>query len=287
MTGFKRRTSAILLFFLLLAASAGEIGALTLYVRRVIVMDPGVFPVSSLVQPMGDTTPWNLEALRRGMGVLSDTPILVPCSLYRGFFEDGGPEGLILVGKRTLVIPSGALSVQEVVILDRLVDFMEALGGIGAGKVGFQDIRLAGAPSSSFSPECVSFQLIRAEKNGGLFCGAADFGFKIAFADGGKTSGHITLKVIQDVQAQSRDGPSVAPAGSMRAVSEAPTEAPVVKANDQVTVFFRRGSISVEMAGKAQSTALEGGNVSVYMPDTRMSFSGIAIGEKAVSVELP
>jgi hypothetical protein len=265
----------------LLVFAIHDAGALTLYVRRVVVAERGALMVGDLVQPMGDVSPQLHEIMQRWTADLADAPLLIPSGRYRAFFGEGGTDGLILVGKRTLVVPAGSISSEEVVLLDRLVDCMEDLGGLGEGSADLQAIRVTGLSPGPISPADISFNLIRAEKNGQLFSGQAEFGFRTALPEGGRTSGRISLRIVQQTQqASGESGSRITTAGGNAADS-------AVKANDTVAVFFTKGVITVEMQGRAQSTASIGGSVCVYVPESRMSFNGIVIGDKAVSIELP
>ena len=60
-----------------------------------------------------------------------------------------------------------------------------------------------------------------------------------------------------------------------------------IRSGSTVNVIFRKGPITIEMPGRAQSSATAGQTVSVYVADSQKSFVGQVIDGKAVQVELP
>ncbi len=52
-------------------------------------------------------------------------------------------------------------------------------------------------------------------------------------------------------------------------------------------MVFRRGTVTIEMEGRALSSAALGREVSVWVAESRRSFAGTAAGRKVVDVVLP
>jgi hypothetical protein len=257
-----RRAPVAVLFLVLFMQPAFEAGGLTLYVRRAVVMDRGPLTVGRLIQTLGDVPTEIAEALERDIGEVTDTVQLVPSSSYKMFFDKVSENGIIMVGKRTVVVPKGTVEDAAVGLLDKLVDYMESQGLIADGRVVFESLHISGLPAAG-AVENPLFKTVKAEKTAALVSGAAEFSFS---PGSGGSGGRITLRVRQD---------AVAPAATAG-----------VKANDAVSVFFRKGSIVIEMSGKALASAREGERVGIYVPESRLNFTGIVEGNKAVSVEI-
>ncbi len=266
-----RATTAILTVLLLWAASDSE--AATLYVRRVLVTDRGTLTVGSIVQASGDVSPEIREALDRSIGEVGGVILLVPCGSYKDLFDPKSGHDLIFVGNRTLVAPKGLAADNAISLLDKLIDYMEGQGLVGQGRTELEIVQMTGLPreSSVVSP---AFKTIRVEKRGGLASGTAEFSFQGSSKDAEVAAGRITLRISTD---------STGGDASTAAQGE---DALGVRANETVSVIFRKGSIVIEMNGKALASAREGERVSVFIPENRKSFSGIVMANKAVSVEL-
>ncbi len=268
-----RRPTVTAALVLLLFLAGYHAAAVTLYVKRAVAVERGALILGDLLQNPGEIPLSLARALSRRIGEVADNPVVIPAGAYRAWCEEGLEEGLILVGKRTLVVPKGEASELEMPLLDALVDFLENQGGMGEGIMELETPRIFGAPRDGMAGDPV-FRIVRIEKREGLFSGAAEIGFTIPVSSGGSRTGRMVFSIRQDL----RSGAAVA--GSGASVGG-------VKAHDPVAVFFHKGSITIRMEGKALAAAAEGGWVSVFVPESRKSFSGIVMADKAVSVEIP
>ena len=267
-----RATTAILAVFLLWAAS--DSAAATLYVRRVLVADRGALTVGSIVQASGDVSPVMRETLDRSIGEVGGVILLVPSGVYKDLFDPKSGDDLIFVGSRTLVAPKGLVSDNAVPLLDKLADYLESQGLVGQGKAELEIVQITGLPRE-IEVESPAFKTIRVEKKAGLASGTAEFSYQGSSKDADFAAGRILLRISQDLSG--RD----ASAGA-----QGEDQLGGVKANEAVSVLFHKGSIIIEMSGKALASARAGERVSVFVPDSKKSFSGIVMDNKAVSVEL-
>jgi hypothetical protein len=267
-----RAATAILTVILLWAAS--DSAAATLYVRRVLIADRGALTVGSIVQTSGEVSPEIRETLDRSIGELGDAILLVSSGAYKDLFDLKSGENLIFVGSRTLVAPRGLVAENAVSLLDKLADYIEGQGLVGPGKTELEIVQITGLPKES-GVESPAFKTIRVEKKAGLASGTAEFSFQGSSQDADFAAGRIVLRISLD--SSSRDS-------SKGAQGEDGMGG--VRANEAVCVLFRKGSIVVEMNGKALASAREGERVSVFIPESRKSFSGVVMANKAVSVEL-
>jgi hypothetical protein len=163
------------------------------------------------------------------------------------------------VGSRSLVVPPALAPEDAVGLLDRLVEWLDGQGGFGRGAV---ELELLQAPERSALPApSPGFALVRAERTAGLFSGIVEVSFQGA--------GNRTSRVV------------------LRARQAIPSSSEGVKSGETVQVFFRRGAVTVEMEGRAISSAAPGQSVTVWVAESRRSFAGTAAGRKVVDVELP
>jgi hypothetical protein len=263
-----KRARAAALILSLSILSGFDAYCVTLYVRRVHVADRGGLTVGGLVQTSGDLTPELRETLDRTIGEISDSILLIPSAVYKGMFGRDSAE-VILVGRRTLVIPRGAVEDGAIAFMDKLADHLEAQGLIGEAEAEIEIVQITGLPSGSVIENPV-FRTFRVEKKSGLASGTAEFTFQGSIRDSGEAAGRIVLRIRQKI-------PGALTSDSYGAG---------VRANEPVSVVFRKGSIVIEMSGKALSSAKEGTRVSVFIPESRMSFTGIVTSNKAVCVEI-
>ncbi len=268
-----RRPTVTAALVLLLFLAGYHAAALTLYVKRAVAVERGALVLGDLLQKSGEIPPALARALTRRVGDVADNPVVVPAGAYRAWCEEGLEEGLILVGRRTLVVPKGTAAEHEMPLLDALVDFLESQGGMGEGIMELEAPDIFGAPRDGETGDPV-FRVVRMERKEGFYSGPAEIGFTIPVSSGGSRTGRMVFGIRQDL----RSGAAVAGSGA---------SAGGVKAHDQVAVFFHKGSITIRMEGKALAAAAEGGWVSVFVPESRKSFSGIVMADKAVSVEIP
>jgi hypothetical protein len=278
---------AAILLMLLLAAALCDAAAVTLYVRRVVVAQPGGLTVGDLVQTSGEVSQELREALARSVAILSDRLLIIPSGLYSGLFEQSLGGGLILVGKRTLVVPQGSLADAALPLVDRLADYLENQGGIGRGRVELEVGQVSGLPAG-MPPSGLVFTTIRAERKAGLFSGPAEFSFSYAGQNPGQLGGFIALKITQ-VETPAPSAPGSVSTGDgmvLGSLAGAMAGDAGVRENDPVSVFFRKGAITIEMPGRALQSAHLGEQAKVFIPESRLSFSGIVVGNKAVSVEI-
>lgn len=267
----------MVLLALFLMAAAPSVTGLTLYVKRVVSVPQGPLTVGDIVLASGDVTPELRESFSREIAEVSDRILLIPTAVYRGFFEAGAGNGFIFVGRRTLVVPLGSVGEDVVPLLDRLADYLGNKNGIGNGKVELELVRVTGA-ISSVPGAGLLFRVIREERKAGLLSGLLEIGFRPSGPQTNSTEGRVTLRI--------RQGESAGDAQvSIDAVGSSLDSS--VRANDEVSVLFHKGTITIEMQGKAMASASSGDLVGVYIPESRLSFSGTVIGNKVVGVELP
>lgn len=282
----KRYASVVLL--VLLSTAVVNASAVTLYVKRVLVADPGTLRVSDLVQASGELSQEVRGLLDQGIGEVSGRLLLVPSSLYRGVFEQRLDVNLILVGKRTLVVPRGSTAEGNLALLDRLVEYMESQGGFSDGKVEMELVQVSGLPST-IPASGAQFQPVRIERKAGLYSGAAEYSVRITGQETGLSVGRISLRVKQELSAGAASVQSLGAAYQWEqgSIDSSPAAVPSVQANDPITVTFRKGAIAIEMPGKALGSGSIGETIGVFIPDSKLSFCGVVIGSKAVSIEIP
>ncbi len=265
------RSRAALLVLILLAAASGGADALTVYVRRAVILPPGTVVIADLVQPAGELPADVRDVLQHRVAELADRALVLPASLYRAELDGLEGHDLILVGKRTLVIPRGSPGDHAAPLLDRLVDRMQELGWLGRGKVEIEVERISGIGAGQ-SVKDAAFTVLRADRRVGPMAGEAEVGFRGTTDSGELALGSVALRLRQDDAAEAAR-PDAAQPG--------------VRPNDSVWVRFRKGAVTVEMPGRATAPAQVGGEVTVFVPEARRSFSGVLEDGKAVSVEIP
>ena len=163
------------------------------------------------------------------------------------------------MGSRSLVAPRALVGEETLPLLDRLVDWMDAQGGFGRGAV---ELEILPEPDRSALPAASpGFTLVRAERTSGFFSGVVE----VSFAGAGGRTSRVVLRASQAIPSAS-DG---------------------VKSGETVLVVFRRGAVTIEMEGRALSSAVPGQDVSVWVAESRRSFAGTAAGRKVVDVVLP
>ena len=251
------RWITVLLAGLLLGAGSGSTGA-TLYVNRVVLAAPGNVSLEALVRTSAALSPEAREAMSRSATVLGDTVQYLPVSQYAPELEAVFGAGAIIVGSWSLIVPRGTSAEAEPYLLDRLADFLisQNLVGDARADLSFTLGNLNGSPPRDGSP---TFQVARAARG-------TEVTFQLTGSDGGSVTGRVSL--------------SAAPSGSEAAASE-------VKSNSTVRVLFRKGPITVEMAGRALASASAGQSVAVYISDSQKTFTGRVLDGKAVQVDLP
>ncbi len=259
--------------------------ALTLYVKKAVVSGPGVVKVADVVQASGDLSAEARGCLDQAVGSVSDGLLLVPSGLYRGEFEKRTGGNLIVVGSRTLVAGKGSTVERDLPLLDRLVDSLDQ-EGFGGGTAEISVVQLQ-RPAASIPVSRLQFDPVRVEKRGALYSGAAEFSIRDSGTGSGAQVGRVVIRVTQDTAGAGFSVTAVTAAADAPPLSgDGTTEGYVIAANDPVTVVFRRGAIAIEMPGKAQGSASLGRTVSVYIPESRLTFTGIVTGNKAVTVDI-
>ncbi|HSV93880.1 MAG TPA: flagella basal body P-ring formation protein FlgA [Desulfobacterales bacterium] len=252
-----RRVLLLAVAALLLAA--GVAGAATLYLRKVVSADPAGLTLGDLVQVAGELPPAAQELLARSAAVPDARLLLVPAAFFRDLLAGSLGEGAALVGSRSLVAPRALVGEESLALLERLVDWMDAQGGIGRGAV---ELEILQAPESTALPAASpGFTLVRAERTSGLFSGVVE----VTFAGAGGRTARVVLRARQAI----------------------PSAIDGVKAGETVQVVFRRGTVTIEMEGRALSSAAVGREVSVWVAESRRSFAGTAADRKVVDVVLP
>jgi hypothetical protein len=251
------RALATLLIAALLPCAAA--GAATLYVNRVVVAAPGDVRVADLVRAPGAAGAGAQEALARSVGVLADHVLYVPSAAWRADLEAALGPGAIIVGSRTAVIPRGSLAEGAPWLVDRLVDWLAAQGVLAEApvEIAVAQVTLRGAVNDVTQPY---FQLSRGAR------GTIDVSATGASSAGGSVSARFIV------------ASSAAPPGSPR---------DAVTPGTTVNVVFRRGTVTVEMPGRASGAASVGERVAVVVAETQKSFTGTLLEGKAVDVVLP
>jgi hypothetical protein len=251
-----RRTATAALLLLCVLAAPGLCGT-TLYVNRVVEAPPGPLRLAELVTgALPGTAGAVLDAVVATVGT---NPLAVPSRSWAGILERGIGPDLILVGSRTLVVPRGRFSPAEAELLSRLAAFLDSSGLLGDSRMELELVRPL--PPDVQPGAAVRFTV---DRNLGAPQGR-ELSCTLFSEESGRSLGTLCVRVR----------PAAAPAGEG------------VRAGDRVEVSFRKGPLTIEMQGKALASAGFGDSVAVYVPDSLRSFSGLVIGKKAVSVELP
>lgn len=249
----------VLLLAVVLLAVASAAGAATLYLRRVVSADPPGVTFADLVQVAGDLPASARELLARSAAVPEGRMLLVPAAFFRQLLAGSLGDGAALVGSRSLVVPRALAVDDAAALLDRIVDWLDAQGGFGRGAV---ELQILQAPDTgALPPAAAAFTLVRAERTAGLLSGVVEVAYPV---DGGRTA-RVALRVRQAIPSAD-DG---------------------VKSGETVRVVFRRGAVTIEMEGRALSSAALGRDVSVWVAESRRSFAGTAADRKVVDVVLP
>jgi hypothetical protein len=275
-------------FGLLLIAAAHEAAALTVYVRRTVTAAPGPLQLGDLVLPAGEVPPGFAGPLRTPAVEATGAPLYVPSAAYRGLLESGSGGALILVGRRTLVLPKG-LSSEAAEFLDRLTDRLMEASWLGTEPAEI-DVLNAGLSLARQIRNPV-FTLPASGRTAGTAAARLDISCRGTSAAGDAVTGLLTLR-IRPVLRDQPQAPAPAAAGASTAAADgesAPTAAgaPAVRVNDMVSVVFLRGALTVEMPGRSLTTAAAGDAVMVYVADARRNFSGTLLENKVVRVEIP
>ena len=273
--------SRIALAVLSVMLAAGQASAITLYVKRTVVSAPGVVKVGDIVQASGEITADARSFLEKPVGSVSDGLLIVPSAMYRGELEQRTGGSIILVGSRTLVVGKGSTVEKELPLLDRLVDSMDPEGFAG-GAAQISVIQLQ-KPAEPIPVSRLQFDPVRVEKKDGFYSGAAEFMIRDSGSESGVSIGRVVIRVAQDASA-SAQGAHAADSASVS--GDGSSEGYAVSASDPVTVLFIKGAISIEMPGRAQGSASLGRAVSVYIPESRLTFTGIVTGDKVVTVDI-
>jgi hypothetical protein len=248
----------VLLVAALLAAATVAAGA-TLYLTRVVSAEPAGLVFADLVQVAGELPAGARELLARSAAAPEDRLLLVPAAFFRDLLAGSLGDGAALVGTRSLVVPRALADGESVGLLDRLIEWLDAQGGFGRGAV---ELEIVQAPDRSALPAASpGFSLVRAERTSGLFSGVIE----VSFTGAGSRTSRVVLRARQTI----------------------PSAADGVKSGETVQVVFRRGAVTIEMEGRALSTAAPGQGVNVWVAESRRSFAGTATGRKVVDVLLP
>ncbi|MGO9308695.1 MAG: flagella basal body P-ring formation protein FlgA [Spirochaetia bacterium] len=228
-----------------------------LYVHHVVVAAQGDVSLGAIVQASGPASAEQKEAMSRSLTVLGESVQYLPTSLYMPQLEAAFGQDAIIVGARTVLIPKGTSAEGETYLLDRLVDFLAAQGLVDDGRVdiSFTQSGLRGGAPQDGTP---AFQVVKTSH-------AVEISFLLTDSAGNSVSGRATLAAAPERTDLSQG----------------------VKASSLVRVVFRKGPISVEVPGKALSSAPVGENVSVYVAESQRTFTGRVMDGKAVQVDLP
>jgi len=239
----------------LLGAGSGFQGT-TLYVSRVVVAPQGNVSLAAIVHCAGALSGAAQEALARSATVLGTAVQYLPASQYQPQLEAAFGSDAILVGSWSMIVPRGTSAEGEGYLLDRLADFLISQNLVGDDRVDlpFALGSLRGNPPVDGAP---LFQVVKTSRG-------TEVSFSLTGSDGGMVSGRVTLPPVTAADA-----------------------AAGVRMNTPVRVVFRRGLVTVEMPGRALSSAAVGDPVSVYVADSQKTFTGRLLEGKAVQVDLP
>jgi hypothetical protein len=249
--------SALLCVFLLAAASAAAAREVTVYIQRVLVVDPGRIRLGDLVHPSGTVPVSAGETLAQDLATISSSIVSIPSRFYMDRVEDAFGRDSIFVGSRTLVVPRGAVPDDQVPLLAKFVDFLDDSGILGSDLLDI-DVRSIQLDGTLPPGAALSFRLVRSSS------GSVEGAFT-AVGESEPARGRIILAMKKDPLSTSAD----------------------VRASDPVRVIFHKGPITIEMPGKALGQAAVGQAVSVLVTDSQRSFTGKLLTGKAVDVELP
>ncbi len=246
------------LFGLLSVAAAGAQSA-TLYVNRVVVTAPGDVSLGELVRVAGSVPLAARETLSSSFAVLGDRVLYVPVAAYALRLETAFGTDAIIVGSRSLLVPAGTPAESQTYLLDRLIDSLQGKGLLGETPV---ELSLAFAAPQGAAPQdgTPTVQVQRSSR------GVTEVSFALTGSNGGTVTGRLSLPSAASTQ----DSPGSA-----------------VKSGAAVRVVFHKGPITIEMPGKALSSAVIGGAVGVLISDTQKRFTGQVLEGKAVEVDLP
>lgn len=249
----------LLLAVVALLAAAAAAGAATLYLRRLVSSDPATLTVGDLLQVAGDIPAAARDLLARPLAAPSGRLLLVPGAFFRDLLAGPLGGGAAIVGGRSLVVPPTLAAEGEIRVLDRLVEWLDGRGMFGRGAVELELIQ----PPERNAPQPASpgFRLVRAELNAGLLSGVVEVAYDV---EGGRTA-RVVLRARQSI----------------------PSAAEGVASGETVQVFFHRGAVTIQMEGRALSSGAPGQEVTVYLAESRRSFTGTAAGRKVVDVHLP
>ncbi|HET6486944.1 MAG TPA: flagella basal body P-ring formation protein FlgA [Spirochaetia bacterium] len=244
------------------ASPAG--GPLTLYVTRVVRLAPGDVSLGRLLVVSGNLSAQASQTLDLVVARLGAQPMVVPARSYQSLVESGMGPDAIVVGTRTVLVPTGSVPQGEDYLLDRLADYLAGQGMLPdtPTELTVEQNQLRGLAPQSGSPV---FQLQTSR-------GVTEVSFDLQGPGFASVTGRIRL-------GGSAAGGS--PDASYAGASDG------VRAGDPVAVLFRKNLITIEMPGRAQGTARIGDSVTVYVPESMRAFSGEVTGGKAVTVDLP
>ena len=249
-------TRALFLLLLAFAAAGADARSVTLYVQRVVVAGPGPLKLGDIVRPVGDGPLAAGETMALSVATVSDRLLYIPSRTYSDSLEAGFGQEAIIVGSRSLVVPRGAFPPDELPVLDRLLDFLADQGILGSDRADIE-VRLNQVQGTLSRDSNPVFQLVRSSR------GVVE----VSFAAGsgvGAASGKMVL-----------------------VMSGTGTGAPDIKAGDPVHVVFHRGSITIEMDGRALTAAALGDPLKVQVAESQKSYVGRLSPGKAVNVDLP
>jgi len=244
------------------ASSAG--GPLTLYVTRLVRLAPGDVSLGRLLVVSGDLSPQARQTLDLVVVRLGSQPMVVPARSYQSLVETGMGPDAIVVGARTVLVPTGSVPQGEDYLLDRLADYLAGQGMLPdtPTELMVEQNQVRGLAPQAGDP---AFQLQTSH-------GLTDVSFDL----GGPGFASVTGRIRLGAAAVGASTDSSYAAGSDG-----------VRAGDPVAVVFRKNLITIEMPGRAQGTARIGDTVNVYVPESLKVFSGEVTGGKAVTVDLP
>ena len=254
---------ALPLTALLLLAAAVDAQSATLYVNRLLVAEPGDIRLADLVNTSDAIPAEAQETLARSIAVASDKVLYLPAALYVELLESSFGSGSIIVGSRTVVVPRGVLPEGEAFIMDRLADFLVGQGLLGTGKTELAILyhQVRGTLPREGNPV---FQVQKTAK------AMIEVQFTLAGTGGSSVTGRVAFSAAGDGSVSGQGAKSGGP----------------------VRVFFRKGPITIEMAGTLLAAAAVGERVRVYVADGQKNFTGRlmegrAMEGKVVEVDLP
>jgi len=174
----------ILFFFFVLHGfiEPQPVGALNLYMNRVVLLEGEELLIRDVVRETGDMQ----SLLDRPLGFATRRLSLIPPRLVRQTLKGGNQSSLIVVGSRCQVIPLAKFPAPVAGFYKTLLEFIDATDSLHDGRVEIEILSSPDIPAANPGGSPV-FTLMRAERRLGYLAGRVDVSFRWAGwkSDGG------------------------------------------------------------------------------------------------------